>query len=464
MGIIKDFIYPKLSVSMQNLAISAFGYYWKKRRFGGVFSESLVGFKQREKFNLKQWESYQLIELRKLLTQAYKNVPFYTQKFNQMGVTLNDLANFQLSDLNTLPFLEKSELRMFGKSSLLSTKLEKGGEFYSSSGSTGTPTQILVSNRMHQIWSAGFEARIRNWAGVSNSDERGMIGGRRILQEANSKPPYYRYNCAEKQTYFSAYHISKKTAENYLQGIIENNVKYMTGYALSNYSLARFLEEKGLKAPQLKAVITSSEKLTQEMRDTFQRVYGCKSYDGYSGVEACGHITECEHGSLHVSPDIGIIEIVKSDGSYALPGEEGEAVCTGFLNYDQPLIRYKIGDILKLSKNQNCACGREMTIIDEIIGRIEDVVIGIDGREMVRFHGIFIDIPSIIEGQIIQHTLQNFEIQLVLSKPLSEDDKSKMANRMISQLGNINLIFNTVDTIHRNQNGKIKAVISHVIR
>jgi phenylacetate-CoA ligase len=83
---------------------------------------------------------------------------------------------------------------------------------------------------------------------------------------------------------------------------------------------------------------------------------------------------------------------------------------------------------------------------------------------MVRFHGIFIDIPSIIEGQIIQHTLQNFEIQLVLSKPLSEDDKSKMANRMISQLGNINLIFNTVDTIHRNQNGKIKAVISHVIR
>jgi hypothetical protein len=47
----------------------------------------------------------------------------------------------------------------------------------------------------------------------------------------------------------------------------------MTGYAMSNYFLARFFQEQKLDAPKLKAVITSSEKLTVEMRGTFQSVY-----------------------------------------------------------------------------------------------------------------------------------------------------------------------------------------------
>jgi phenylacetate-CoA ligase len=125
------------------------------------------------------------------------------------------------------------------------------------------------------------------------------------------------------------------------------------------------------------------------MRRIFKEVYQCKTYDSYSGLEACGLISECEHGKLHISPDVGIIELLKEDGNYAQPGETGEAVCTGFLNYDQPLIRYRIGDLIKLSNNQQCECGRHMPVVDEIIGRVEDTVLAKDGREMVRFHGIF---------------------------------------------------------------------------
>jgi phenylacetate-CoA ligase len=461
-GFIQDKIYPILPIRAQNLAISIFGYFWKKRRFGGVFNLELEKFRSRENFTNQQWEVFQTHELRKILFNAFSNVPFYNEKYSKAGFTLADLKNFNLSDLTKLPFLEKVDLRQFGKSTLLSKKIDKKGAFYSSSGSTGTPTSIYFSVRMHQIWSAIFEARIRNWAGLTYKNPRGMIGGRRVVVEGNSNGPFYRYNFAEKQTYFSAYHINSATVSDYIKGMSKHGVEYMTGYAMSNYFLAKFIEKSGINGPKLKAVITSSEKLTAEMRDTFKRVYGCNTFDSYSGVEACGLISECENGKLHMSPDAGILEVLKSDGQHAQPGETGELICTGLLNFDQPLIRYRIGDVVTLSLDQTCKCGRNMPIVDEIMGRIEDTVVGSDGRLMVRFHGIFVGLPSIVEGQIIQEEVDSFEINVVLTSKLTEDISSIIKERMVSQLGEVDVKIRELEFIPRNQNGKFKAVISKV--
>ncbi len=460
-----DKIYNKLPVVFQNIAISIFGYFWQKRRFGGCYKEELIGFKEREKFNKEEWKAYQTIELRKILINAFINVPFYTEKYSKAGYTLKDFENFELSDLKKLPFLEKDELRKFGKTTLMSSVYDKNGAYYSSSGSTGTPTSIYISKKSHQKWTAGYEIRVKNWAGVSKDMVRGMIGGRRILPNANAKKPFYRYNLFEKMVYFSAYHISSKNVSNYLEGMISKKVDFMMGYAMSNYFLARFLNENKLKAPKLKAVITSSEKLTLEMRDEFNKAYKCECFDTWSGVEACAQISECEEHSLHESPDIGIIEVLDSFGNQVKAGDAGEAVCSSLINYNQPLIRYKCGDVLRTSKDNKCSCGRNMNTYSEIIGRIEDVIIGEDGREMVRFHGIFIDINSIIEGQVIQHDVNKFEIKIVTTRNLKIEEINLIKKRMISQLGNeieINII--EVNEIEKGSNGKFKAVISKINR
>jgi len=227
--------------------------------------------------------------------------------------------------------------------------------------------------------------------------------------------------------------------------------------------LARFIEEKGIIAPKLRAVITSSEKLTQEMRDTFRRVYGCKTFDSYSGVEDCGLISECEEGSLHVSPDMGIIEFLNKDQKPAKIGERAELVCTGILNFNQPLIRYRIGDMAVLSESE-CTCGRKMPVVSEIAGRVEDVVIGPDGREMVRFHGIFINISNIIRAQVIQEEIDYFNINVEVNSPLSTEQRKIIETRMKSQLGSIQMQVNEVEQIPLNANGKFQAVISKVKR
>lgn len=460
---IKEKIYQYVPVSIQHAMVSIYGLQWKKRRFGGVFEEELKGYKERDTYTQSQWEEYNVKHLRKVVQHAFKTVPFYKEKWVTAGITEEKLKVLDPNSLKQLPFLEKDELRKYGKTTLLSNVREKGGSFFSSSGSTGTPTSIMFSHPMHQRWSAAYEARVRHWAGVDRFMSRGMIGGRRILQDSQAQPPYYRYNFFEKQVYFSAYHISPQTVSDYLETIKKYKLDYMVGYAMSNFFLARFIKEQGFKAPQLKAVITSSEKLTQEMRDTFQEVYGCKTYDGYSGVEACGLITECEKGGLHISPEVGLFEIIDENGNEVAPGEMGEVVCTGFINYDQPLIRYRIGDYV-IKSDKKCSCGREMPMVQEIVGRFEDVVIGKDGREMVRFHGIFIDIDSVIQGQVIQEDVNNMILNVAVSKPLNEEDRTLLKSRVYSQLGAINVAIVEMDEIPKGANGKFRAVISKVKR
>ena len=135
----------------------------------------------------------------------------------------------------------------------------------------------------------------------------------------------------EKHVYFSAYHINAGNAADYVKGMKKYGVEYMTGYAMSNFFLARFIKEQNIEAPELKAVVTSSEKLTDEMRQTFKEVYGCNTFDGWSGLEACGLISECKHGSLHISPDAGLLEVLDGNMQPVKPGIAGSVYCTGFI-------------------------------------------------------------------------------------------------------------------------------------
>ncbi|MBL7828087.1 MAG: phenylacetate--CoA ligase family protein [Saprospiraceae bacterium] len=458
----KSILYDNLPAPLQNLAVSTYGLGWQRRRFGGLFEAHLQSFRQRDGWSESQFLDYQTMGLRKVLKHAFDTVPYYKKRWKEVGITTSKLEAFELQNLPQLPLLEKADLRTYCTSDLSSSSPQKHGQFFASSGSTGTPVKILFSHLMHQHWTAAVEARVRNWAGITRSHRRGTIGGRRVVPRGNAPAPYYRYNFIEKQVYFSAYHISPQTTRNYLQGMFDHKVEYMTGYASGNFLLARNIEIAGFEAPELKAVLTSSEKLTANMRAVFEKVYGCRTFDAWSGVEACSLVSECEHGSLHVSPDVGIMEFINpTTGSKARPGEPAEVVCTGLLNFDQPLVRYRIGDLMVYSERK-CTCGRSMPVIDEIIGRQEDIIEGPDGRQMVRFHSIFIDLPSIQEAQVIQHHRSEFEIKVVCTASLDEKTKRILKQKMVSQLGPVQVEIVQVNQIPRAANGKFKAVISHL--
>lgn len=456
-----DQVYKISPVWLQNIGVSLYGNIWRNRRFGGKFKQYVETFENREAYSKEEWEIYQTHQLRKLLTQAVEHVPYYQRKFSD--ISNRDLAEIDIQQLAELSLLEKDAIRSDPEAFIADNISVRKLHTYYTSGTTGTPLAIKFTCDMHQRWSAAYEIRARRWAGVHHKMSRAMIGGRLVVPKAEAEPPFWRYNLAERQLYMSAFHISPQNAIYYVQALNRYQPDYLVGYASSHFFLARMIIEQGLDVIQPKAILTSSEKLTAEMRTTIEKAYHCQVFDGYSAVEACCQVSECEHHHMHTSPDVGIIELIDENGNPAKPGAPGEIVATGLLNFEQPLIRFRTGDLAVWS-DEHCPCGREMPIMKELVGRLEDTVIGLDGREMVRFHGIFVGLPHIREGQVIQETLSNFRLRLVIQPEFNDIDKKIIYKRFEERLGPIELVFELVDQIERTEHGKFRAVISYVQR
>ena len=301
------------------------------------------------------------------------------------------------------------------------------------------------------------------WAAVNHHMSRAMIGGRLVVPRANAAPPFWRFNWIERQLYFSAFHISPTNVPHYVEALNKFKPDYLVGYAFSHYSLARMILNQNLKVHSPKAVLTSSEKLTPDMEEVIRKVYQCPIFDAYSGVEACCLVSECEHHRFHTSPDVGIVEIIGKDGKSVSVGMPGEIVATGLLNFVQPLIRYRTGDYAAFSE-ERCPCGRQMPVIKELIGRLEDILTTKDGREIVIVNNIFKGIDHIRQGQIIQEDLERICLRLVVDSEFGEATKKVIEKRFEERLGKIKLSYEIVKEIPKTENGKFRSVISKIPR
>ncbi len=466
MNRVNAWIYAHAPVWLQNAGISIYGLGYRHERLGGGFERYVREFSARETWNADRFHEYLSSELRRLLLHA-ATIPYYRKRWAEAGISPDQLDRFDPADLVRLPRTPKSDLRD-RPAEFVS---EQAGPLrrlrqYFTSGSTGTPVTIYCTSDDHRRFIAAREARSFRWAGASIRLPRSVIGGRMILPRHDSPSPYYRWNAAERQVYFSAYHISRANAPNYVGGFNRHCPALLTGYANAHYQLARIMLEGGLRLDyRPRALVLSSEKLTGEMKSTLIAAFGARAYEEFGAVENCVLATECEKGRLHVSPDFGIVEIVDDAGRPAPPGVPGRMVCTGLLSRTQPLIRYEIGDIASWSTGL-CPCGRDgLPVLEQIVGRLEDVIVGCNGHVTVRFHGLFINLPSVLEGQVVQEDLGRIRILVVARDGFSGADAETIRRRVAEErLGPLQVEVERVAEIERTERGKFRAVINRLPR
>lgn len=451
-------LYARLPVAAQHLAVSGYGVYRYWLRRGPGYKAAIAGYRAREHFTEAQWREWQVKQLGRVLGVAATHVPHYRDTWD---TTAKHAAS--VGRLEEIPLLEKEPLRADPSRFERSDIRPRHRVVFHSSGTTGTPIASIWTVPEIRQSIALREARSAQWAGVSFSNPRATFSGRLVVPDSMSQGPFHRFNWIERQVYFSAFHLGPKTARSYVRTLHEHQTEWLTGYAMSFFLLARSILDQQIEVPStLRAVITTSEKLTPEMRELMQEAYRCRVYEEYSTVETALFASECKSGHLHVSPDAGVVEILRSDGTPAPPGEIGEVVATCLFRSYQPLIRFRLGDLASW-EDAPCPCGRAMPIIREVIGRTEDIVIGPDGREMVRFHGIFVDQPRIREGQIIQETLRRIRVKIVPVETFTESDRQCVVERIHERLGpSVEVVVETVEEIPRTSRGKFRAVISQL--
>ena len=447
-------IYSRLPVVAQHAAVSTFGLYWKWVRFGPGFQSRVRSYRSRDHLDLQQWRSWQQQRLREFLPAAL-NSPYYADTWDA-----SQKAAAHQGQLSELPLLDKQALRDAPRQFLRRDLKPRFRLVTYTSGSTGTP----IAN--HWTWPevrdarAVREVRSAGWAGVSFKQPRATFSGRFVEPDPNSAGPFHRYNCVERQVYFSAFHLRPDTAAQYVQALHRHQTRWLTGYAVSYYLLAELILDRKLKVPEsLQAVVTTSEKVTPEMREVMEAAFGCRVYEEYSTVENCLFASECEAGSLHVSPDVSVVEILRPDGTPCEPEEPGEVVTTCLMRNYQPFVRYRVGDVAAWSATP-CPCGRSMPVLKEVIGRLEDVLVGPDGRRMVRFHGVFVDQPNVREGQVIQETRSRIRVKVVPTVGFAAADVRDIQARIQQRMGAVEVIVETVAEIPRTKAGKFKAVIN----
>ena len=463
-----DRVYAGLPVPAQHAAVTAVGARWYWLRFGSGYADMVRGFAARDRFDADQWRAWQARTLRPLLGAAAERVPHYRDTWDAEA-----RAGARRGQLAAVPLLDKEPLRadptrFLDPARLPSPRLGPidlaAGRLlvFPTSGSSGTPVRTIWNARELRASMAVREVRSAGWAGVSFRDPRATFSGRIIIPDPDSDGPFHRWNAIEHQVYFSTFHLRAENAEAYAAALREHEVVWATGYAQSFSRLGRYLLDAGGPRPRLRSVVATSEKLTEADRATIEEAFLCGVREEYSSIENAVFASECELGSLHVSPDAGVVEILRPDGTPTGPGEVGEVVATGFLRRMQPLIRYRIGDLAAWS-DEPCGCGRAMPVLAEVVGRVEDVLIGPDGRRVTRFHGVFYEIPGLIEAQIVQRSPRRFSVRVVVTDAFDEQGASVIIGRMIDRLGTAaEVSVDPVDAIERTAAGKFRAVVSEL--
>ena len=235
-----------------------------------------------------------------------------------------------------------------------------------------------------------------------------------------------------RQLYLSSYHLSPVNIPYYLEEIKNNRIRYLWGYSSALYTLAVGALENKVEDLNLSVVITNAEPLYDFQREVITKAFGCPVRETYGMAEIVTAASECEHGRLHLWPEVGYLEVFDLKEDVSLPvGEFGRFVATGLLNTDQPLIRYEIGDTGALAQhNVNCSCNRSLPILQSIEGRTDDVLVTIDGRRIGRLDPVFKVGLNIVEAQIIQETLERIRVIVIPSNGYSKEDEKKLIGQI----------------------------------
>lgn len=391
-------LYWRLPVRLQEASLSLYARYLDKMYYGPFYKkykEEIKEWKSWSRSSIEEWENRRLQYIVEL---ASRHIPYYRN--NWKGINWENVRS--KSDLYLLPILEKQLIRQNEQAFIAENYNPKSLWVEKTSGTTGTSLRIYWPKEMLQKYWAIVEVMIRNAAGVAQEIPRAMMGGRAILKGDTQHPPYWRFNKRWKQLYLSSYHISVKTTPYYVEALRTYESEWMTGYGSAIAALADNALKLGIKPCPLRCVIVSGDTLLPEMRQSIETFFQCKCFDQYGQSEGVAAAMECSYGRMHVIPRFGIIETLREDGTPCRPGEVGEMVATSLLNDAMPLIRYRTGDYAAWAEEQDCPCGNSNPIITDLIGRVDDYLITVDGRKIGRLSTAMKRSPTIHSAQIVQ--------------------------------------------------------------
>jgi phenylacetate-CoA ligase len=452
-------VYRNLPAPARSVAASLRGLYLRHWRRGPDFEARFAECLDRDTWSEARRLAWQEERLGRLLHRAATMVPYYRRLWGERRQR-GDRSSFEY--LENWPVLEKDAVRADPTAFIADDRDRRALFHEQTSGTTGKPLDIWRSRSTLTELYAMADARTLAWHSIPRATRYARLGGQLVVPTENRQPPFWVWNAAMQQLYMSTYHLAPALLPHYLDALKRHRIQYLAGYTSSVVALAHQALADGRRDLPMFATFTNAEGVDDRQRSVIEAAFGGPVRETYGQAEMVTAATECPAGRLHLWPEAGILEVWR-EGVPAPPGETGEFICTGLLNTDMPLVRYRIGDRGRLAPpDEACRCGRSLALLGAVEGRANDNLVTADGRRVFWLNPVFYGLP-VRESQIEQVAVDRLVVRVTSAPGYdSERTQAEIARRLRDRMGEVAVLFEEVESIPRAANGKLRSVICRV--
>jgi phenylacetate-CoA ligase len=398
--------------------------------------------------------------LRRLLAEAARTSPWYRERLPREA----DLAHFGLDDLWRLPILERKDLQDHVEQISGTGGLAPGVRENQSSGSTGTPVRIYQS-REYFDWHAAETVRgLRMCGPFEPGTPRAYFWGNSLQSREHRGLGGALHDVFVNTLWFDAFSLRRDTLPATVSALRAYRPCFVVGYMSIVREVADALERP---LDGLFGIETTAETMTPLDRSVIEGAFGAPVFDRYGTNEVGTIARECDrHDGLHMVMENNIVEIVDANGrQLTTPGAEGQVLITNLRNFATPLIRYRLGDVVRLGTD-GCACGRGSARLESVIGRTSDIIVSPAG---VLLHGLFFlklfyGAP-VLSFRVDQETPERLRLRVVPAARYSDEVQKRITSQILAHGDpRFEVVWEIVDEIPRSAAGKYRVTVNHVPR
>jgi phenylacetate-CoA ligase len=394
--------------------------------------------------------------LNRMVTIAYREVPFYRQLMDKSRVSPEDIRC--AADLKLSPVVTKDMLR---EGYPFLTTRNTGQKSYESrtSGSTGHNFAVMEDSETAGWYRASFLLSLE-WAGWEIGQPH-LQTGMTLTRSLDRRIKDRLLRCH----YVSAFDLDDAHLDLALDLLERRKIQHLWGYSASLYFFAQRALQRGWNHP-LRSVVTWGDNLYPHYRKTIETAFRTQVCDTYGVGEGMQVSAQCGHqNNYHIHTLDTIVEYLDDAGHPAKAGATGNLILTRLHPGPMPLIRYRVGDVGIAGQQTPCQCGRGMDRMQTILGRDTDVVVTPSGNRLIVefFNGIIDDFPEVNSFQVVQEEISSIVVTVIPRLGYSEEvAKSLIAAMKESGAADLKIRIQAVQAIPLTPGGKRRYVISKV--
>ena len=441
--------------------------------------------RRRQRWSVDRMRRWQLDRIKKLVSLAETESPFYRERFSRQGVSSGTLGT--LEDFSRFPITTKSDLQSSFPDGIVVASRRKPDWQYV--GTRGTTQRVIVV----QDFQRRDVGRASEWVAMTADspyslgdkqvsvppdacsahcgieNERSPTVAGHVFELATGKRRWNRESASDLRGLVMENWLKRscvlpplpsgandEVLGTYVDQIRQHRPIQLLGLPEYLRDLGRYILRSGRSLPGIQVIRPIGANLPASWKGPIEKAFGGVLREHYGSRELGPMAFDCSYRQgMHIFSDVHLIEVVRN-GYPVGEGEVGQVLVTDLHNLSMPIIRYQIGDLATIT-HEPCRCGRNTPRIS-MQGRIDDALV-LDSGKTITAEAVsnFMDrLPDVVDFQLEEKTETTLQLRVVAGEG-REPEPANISSKLQAFLGDSHAVTTKIVTsIRPESSGKFR--------